>query len=147
MKLFAKEKEKYIAKVKGSDVTFENAIQEFWLPMCSEFRADFQKLSDGFELPLKKVAYLFENMTTLPEIEEELKKWCHAVEETNNNWISDAVKKIQDYQTLIRYSFTANTLIQLKKTLGLTGDFSIVDFLLEQEVSVKANNLIITSLF
>ena len=147
LKLFAEEKEKYIAKVKGSDVTFEIVIQEFWLPMCFEFRTDFQKLRDGFELPLKKVAYLFENITTLPEIKEELEKWCLAVEETNKNWINDAAKKILDYQTLCRYSFTANTLMQLKKILGLTGDFSIVEVLLQQEVSVKPYNLIITSLF
>ena len=145
--MFAKEKTKYHAKVEESDVTFEKVVQEFWLPICSEFRADFQKLCDGFQLPLNKVAYFFENMTTLPEIEEELEKWCHAVEETNKNWIRDAARKIGDYQTLCSYSFTAKTLLQLKKTLGLTGDFSVVEALLQREVSVRVDNYDIVKSF
>ena len=135
-KVFAKEKKEYhVKKQPGSVITLENVVNELWKPMCAELKGDLQNLRDGLKLPLKKVAYFFEGMSHLKEIEEELSKWCYAFEVTEKRWIRDAAQKISDYQELCRYSYTAKTLIQLKDTLKLTGDFSAVEALLMPEVS------------
>ena len=136
LKVFAKEKKEYhVKKPPESVVTLEIVVNELWKPICAELKADLQNLHDGLKLPLKKVAYFFEGMSHLKEIEEELSKWCDAFEVTEKRWIKDAAQKISDYQELCRYSYTAKTLIQLKETLKLTGDFSAVEALLMPEVN------------
>lgn len=139
LKVFAKQKKNYLSKHEDATITLENAVKELWQPMCTEFKDDLQKLSDGLKLSLDKVAYLFEGISHSKVLEEELTKWCDAVKETNRRWIRSAAQKIQDYQELRRYFYTAQTLMQLKETLGLTGDFSAVEALLPKEVSVRTS--------
>ena len=137
LKVFAKQEKSYRLKHEDATITLEKAVRELWQPMCTEFKEDLQKLSDGLKLPLDKVAYLFDDISETKKLEEELTKWCDAVRETNRTWIRGAAQKILDYQKLRRYCYTAQTLMQLKETLGLTGDFSAVEALLSKEVSVK----------
>ena len=139
LKVFAKQKKHYLSKHEDTTITLEKAVKELWQPLCTEFKEDLQKLSDGLKLSVDKVAYLFEGTSHSKGLEEELTKWCDAIKETNRRWIRSAAQKIQDYQELRRYFYTAKTLMQLKETLGLTGDFSAVEALLPKEVSVRTN--------
>lgn len=138
LKVFELKLFEYNHKRKQRVVTLESAVSEFWFPLCKEFKDDLKQLRDGLKLPIKKVANFFADITEMEQLEEELQKWCVAVKETkNNNWIKNAVQKILEYQRLCCYTNTAQTVMQLKEALGLTGDFGILDALLLKEVSDK----------
>lgn len=139
LKVFAKQEKSYRLKHEDATITLEKAVKDLWQPSCTEFKEDLQKLSDGLKLPLDKVTYLFEDISESKELEVELTKWCDAVRETNKRWIRGAAQKILDYQKLRRYFYTAQTLMQLKETLGLKGDFSAVEALLPKEVCERGN--------
>ena len=139
LKVFKQKLFEYNHKRNQRVVTLESAVSEFWFPLCKEFKHDLKQLRDGLKLPIKKVATFFVDITEMEQLEEQLQKWCVAVEETkNNNWIKNAAQKILEYQRLCCYSNTAQTVMQLKEALGLTGDFGIVDALLLKEVSDKS---------
>ena len=133
-KSFHKWKKEFLSKHKGSASNFKVAVEEMWKPMFQEYKDDLQKLYDGLQMPLNKVKYLFSDISDKVTLNKELEKWCHAVDEPDKSWIRDAAQKILDYQELCRYAYSAQTLMQLKKTLGLTGDFSAIQALLPKEV-------------
>ena len=133
-KVFLKWKGEYLSKHKNCTSTFKVAVEELWIPMFEEFKKDLGLLHDGLQLPLKKVKYLFNDISDKTTLNKELNKWCCAVNEPDKNWIRDAAQKILDYQELCRYSYSAQTLMQLKKTLRLTGDFNAIEALLPKEV-------------
>ena len=133
-KSFCKWKIEYLLKHKGPASNFKVAVEEMWKPMFQEYKDDLHKLHDGLQMPLKKVDYIFSDITDEVTLNKELKKWCHAVDEPDKDWIKDAAQKILDYQELCRYAYSAQTLMQLKKTLGLNGDFSAIQALLPKEV-------------
>uniref|UniRef100_A0A1X7THY6 Death domain-containing protein n=1 Tax=Amphimedon queenslandica TaxID=400682 RepID=A0A1X7THY6_AMPQE len=112
---------------------FRVAVEKLWMPMLKEFKEDLGRLHNGLQMPLKKVKHLFNDLSDKTTINEELTKWCCAVDEPDQSWIRDAAQKILDYQELCRYSYSAQTLMQLKKTLKLSGDFSSVEALLPKE--------------
>lgn len=141
-KVFSKWKSEYLSKHKNSNLNFKVAIEELWMPMFEEFKEDLSRLHDGLQMPLKKVKYLFHDVADKATLERELNKWCSAVNEPDRNWIRDAAQKILDYQELCRYSYSAQTLTQLKKTLKLTGDFSAIGALLSKEVNYSISRLL-----
>lgn len=134
-KVFAKCKTEYTLKNQHTALTLQDVVNDLWKPVSKEFTDDLQRLRTGLELPLSKVTYLFEDISDLKALTSELEKWCDAVKEPDNRWIRDAAQKIQDYQELCRYSYTARTLMLLKGTLGLTGDFSAIEALVPKEVN------------
>ena len=133
-KSFHKWKKEFLSKHKGSASNFKVAVEEMWKPMFQEYKDDLHKLHDRLQMPLNKVKYLFSDVSDKVTLNEELENWCIAVDEPDNGWIRDAAQKILDYQELCRYAYSAQTLMQLKKTLGLTGDFSAIQALLPKEV-------------
>ena len=133
LKLFETKKALYHAS-KGNNNSLEAVINELWQPTKSEFSEDLAKLRDGLKLPLNKVESLFIDIYQLEKIKEELEKWCDAVEERNKNWVRDAAQKVMEYHELCRYSYSAQTIMQLKEKLKLKGDFSVVETLLPKQV-------------
>ena len=133
-KSFRKWKNEYLSKHKGSASNFKVVIEEMWKPMFQEYKNDLHKLHDGLQMPLKKVKYIFSDISDKVTLNQELEKWCNAVDEPDKGWIREAAQKILDYQELCRYAYSAQTLMQLKKTLALTGDFSAIEALLPKEV-------------
>ena len=76
---------------------------------------------------------LFDEIRERKALEHELEEWCSAFKTENRTWIRSAAQKILDYQELTYYAKSAHTLMQLKKTLKLTGDFNILTNLLQSE--------------
>lgn len=136
MKLFHRKKEEYLSKSSFDDATLSSTFKQFWEPLMSEFQRDLSNLSKGFQLPLKKVEFFFSEISNKKTLKEELDKWCDVVGEDDKCWIGDAAQKILDYQEICRYSYSAQTLMQLKRTLKLTGDFSAVEALVLKEVEI-----------
>lgn len=134
LKLFEAKKALYLSDKQTNNILLEAVVKELWQPTLSEFSEDFKNLRDGLKLPLSKIEVLFKDIYQLNKIEEELGKWCDAVKEDNRKWLKDAAQKLMDYHELCRYSFTAQTIMQLKEKLRLKGDFSIVEILLPKKV-------------
>ena len=47
-------------------------------------------------------------------------------------WIRSAVERMQQYWTLSRYAKAAETVLELKRKLGLTGEFSLMETIARQ---------------
>lgn len=133
-KMFLKRKNEYLSKHKSSASSFKIAVEKMWKPLLLEFKNDLIELRDGLKMPLKKVEYFFHDISDTAALTEQLEKWCDAVDEPDKSWVRDAAKKILDYQQLCLYSNSALTLMQLKQTLRLTGDFSAIEAVLPKEV-------------
>ena len=129
--LWSQRKSTYMKKQSGTTSTLDVVIKDLWTPVCEEFKSDLEKLSN-LQLRLDKVTLLFENIFDQKILEDELNKWCDATGHSRSGWIRETAKKILEYQQFCRYSYTAKTLMQLKETLGLTGDFSVVEALSAQ---------------
>ena len=134
-KNFHKWKKEYLSRHKSCISNVNIAVEEMWKPMYEEYKDDLHKLHNGLKMPLCKVKFFFNDVSDKATLKEELEKWCNAVDEPDRGWIRDAAQKILDYQELCRYAYSAQTLMQLKKTLGLTGDFSAIEALLPKEVT------------
>ncbi len=127
-------KKKFLHELNGNQTTIENFVAKLWIPVIAEFREDLEALSNGLKLPLHKVTELFEGLKGRELLERELTIWCSAFNVESTGWIRNAAKKIMDYQQLSYYSKSAQTLMQLKNTLKLSGDFTILTKLLDEEV-------------
>ena len=124
----------FVRELNGNQTTIDNFVTTLWTSVIAEFREDLEAMSNGLNLPLRKVTELFEGLRGRESLETELKIWCTAFNVENTSWIRNAVKKIMDYQQLVYYSKSAQTLMQLKNTLKLSGDFTILTKLLDEEV-------------
>ena len=129
--LWSQRKNTYMEKQSGNTSTLDVVVKDLWTPVCEEFKSDLEKLSN-LQLRLDKVTLLFENIFEQKILEDELNKWCDATGYPRRDWIRETAQKILEYQQFCRYSYTAKTLMQLKETLGLTGDFSVVEALSAQ---------------
>ena len=133
LKRWNNEMQRYHQKLNGTFVSIETFVKDLWSPVLTDFKSEMEMLSDNLKLPLDKVAELFEGITDQKTLESELTKWC-GVFQQNTHWIRNAVQKILDYQELCYHSYAARTLLQLKETLKLSGDFNIVANLLSDQV-------------
>ena len=126
-------KQKFLQGLKGTQISIDAFVTQLWTPVVTEFHADLQAISNGLQLPLHKVTELFEGLTDRKVLESEIEVWCTAFKVENRTWIRSAAQKIIDYQELTFYSKSAKTLMQLKSTLKLSGDFTILTKLLQEE--------------
>ena len=125
--------QRYHQKLTGTLISIEKFVKDLWSPVLIDVKSEMKVLSDNLQLPLDKVTELFEGITDHKTLESELIKWCDVLKQ-NTNWIRNAVQKILDYQELCYYSCAAQTLLQLKETLKLSGDFNVVANLLSDQV-------------
>lgn len=133
-RMFERKKKEYLSVNKAKTLTLQTIITDLWKPLCSVFKEDIAKLHDGLQLPLPKVTFLFGDISDHKVLNDEISKWCDAAGQAEKGWIREASQKILDYQELCRYSYAAQTLMGLKETLGLTGDFSSVEALVTNKV-------------
>ena len=52
---------------------------------------------------------------------------CIPKQMTSQSWIRVCIKRMQQYRSLHEHANAANAFLEVKKTLGLTGDFSVVE--------------------
>ena len=126
-------KKKYVQSLNGKHITISTFVNDLWIPVINEFQSDLESLSDGLQLPLEKVTELFDGIRERKVLEHELEKWCIAFKHEKRAWIRNAAQKILEYQELTYYSKSAHTLMELKNTLKLSGDFNILTNLLQTE--------------
>ena len=123
-------------------LTYEDIDERIWQQIYKECKKTLQQLSN-LKLSLQNVKrYFFERYDGKKPLKEDLKKLCIAMNRCNElkpaasrlpafetEWIADAVARIELYKHLCRYASAAEAIIKLRGTLGLTGDFTVVEML------------------
>ena len=124
-------------KKMSPDLTFKEVHKHVWRPVYQACEDTIEKLST-LRLPLRSVKEYFFPYSSKIKLEEELKKLCNAINmcrKSNSqtciqsSWIRDAMTRIFDYKQLCQYGGAAGTFLKLRDTLGLTGDFAVVEVL------------------
>jgi 6-pyruvoyl-tetrahydropterin synthase len=123
-------------------LTYEDIDERIWQQIYKECEETLQQLST-LKLSLQSVKhYFFERYDGKKHLENDLTKLCIAMNRCNElkpsdnklpafeiEWIADAVARIELYKHLCRYATAAEAIIKLRGTLGLTGDFTVVETL------------------
>ena len=121
------------------DLTFREVYIRIWRPSYQECQNTIEQLS-SLQLPLHKVKEYFFSYDVQKKLEEELNKLCNAINICQKSssqafiktsWIRDASYRIFTYKQLCQYGGAAETFLKLRDTLGLTGDFVVVETLIK----------------
>ena len=122
---------------KSPDLTFKEVHSYIWRPIYHECEDTIEQLSK-LHLPLHKVKDYYFPYNTKAKLQKELNKLCDAINNCrkskgqavlNNLWIQDAASRIFTYKQLCQCRGAAETFLKLRNTLGLTGDFAVVEAL------------------
>ena len=117
-----------------SHLNFANVVQiwEDALEECITFVKSLQNrsisLSSVQELVTKKEENLSQDITNL----EASICVCTGATPPNPEWIGNCVERMYQYQYLCQHASAASAFVQLKETLELTGDFSMIENLAEE---------------
>lgn len=124
----AKLKEIYRAK---KTLTIPEIVTEIWNPVFNEC-SDFIKNVESESIKLKDVDHYF-CPAEEKHMRQDLASLYKAVEASNDrsvtqlpDWIQDVVRHIQQYWSLRAQAQAADTLLKLKDSLKLTGNFEII---------------------
>ena len=116
------------------DLTIKDIVTKIWNPAFKECCRVLDSLQDH-SMKLKEVNdrfYQFDDGNMIIAHLEKLYKGvelCHrrSPPTKHPSWIDSAVECMQQYWTLCRYAKAAQTVLQLKQKLELTGDFSLME--------------------
>ena len=88
----------------------------------------------GRSISLPKVEVLLKNYSTDKNLMKDIRNLeagiCKCIGKplpASEMWIKECVKRMYQYNALCQHAYAASAFLQLKKTLELTGDFSIVE--------------------
>ena len=151
MELWEKSKQKYLLECEQEkstpSLTLPQVTTRIWKPVYNECKQILQELS-SLTMPLKKLKeYPFPEEKE--ELEQHLRNLCQVVdscmsiegkEPTGEEWVRGTVNRMLKYRTLCKYANAAETLLKLKETLNLSGDFSLVETLSQQVGMIKYNS-------
>ena len=117
-----------------SHLNFANVVQiwEDALKECITFVNSLQNRSISLSSVQELVTKREENLSQ--DISNLVAGICVCTGETHSNpvWIHNCVTRMYQYQSLCQHASAASAFIQLKKTLQLTGDFSMVEKLADE---------------
>ena len=122
------------AAKENPNLTINDIVTKIWNPAFQECCRVLDSLHDH-SMKLKEVNDRFHHYDDGNVIVVHLEKLYKGVELCCNRaphakrpvWIDSAVDRMQQYWTLSRYADAAQTVLQLKENLGLTGDFSLME--------------------
>lgn len=123
----------------NSELTIPDIVMEIWEPVfeeCCRFLDSVKNQS----IKLHEVDDWFGDYDDPLVIQNHLRNLHNGIELCYNriapqdcpSWIKHAVKRMQEYWTLCRYSRAAGTVLDLKSRLGLTGDFTEINTIASQ---------------
>lgn len=118
----------------NTELTIEDIVTKIWNPTFQECCQILDSLNNR-SMMLGEVNERFRNYDDGNNIKVQLQKLHKGVERCLNRtppserptWIDRAVERMQQYWTLSRYATAAQTILQLKEKLELTGDFSLME--------------------
>ena len=119
----------------ASHLNFANIVQiwENTLKECITFMESLRDRSISLSLVHELVTekgkeYLSQDITNL----EASVCVCTGTTPLKPEWIGNCVGRMYQYQSLCHHASAAKVFVQLKETLGLTGDFSMMENLAEE---------------
>ena len=126
----------YHASKANSELTISDIVTKIWTPAFEECCRLLDSLKDC-SIKLREVDDCFNNSN---KIKFQLGQLHRGVEECLNGkplaqsppWIDSAVERMQQYWTLCCYAKAAQTVLEVRDKLKLTGDFSLMEAIAEK---------------
>ena len=130
---------------KKDELTIQDIVDEIWRPAFKECEGTILEGLRNGSIKLQMVDNYFKCYTT-ETIESHLHRLfcgvelCHRRDppQTCPPWIHMAVHRIHEYWTLSDYAAAAETILELKDKLKLTGDFHVITTI-AKEVSIMSS--------
>ncbi|KAK0137548.1 E3 ubiquitin-protein ligase rnf213-alpha [Merluccius polli] len=111
--------------------TLDMIHNDIFEPCYDEYLIIYNWLKDG-SMKLRVVDTLFKSYTgKYNKLEQEFKIMCRVDNSNNKEWIQQRALQIQQYHELHLAVASAQVIMIVKETLGLQGDFNILQTLLE----------------
>lgn len=123
-------------------LTMKDVHKELWLPVFSKCERVLEQLQN-FSIPLTIVDELFKGKkasTIESHIQQlqEIVTLCKNGEEVQNfEWIKFVLERMEQYWILCKYEKAAKAFLELKNVLKLTGDFSLVENVVSQVLTIQ----------
>ncbi|MED6260783.1 hypothetical protein ATANTOWER_028724, partial [Ataeniobius toweri] len=109
--------------------TPEMIYDEIYLPCINEYKDIYSCLKNG-SIRLEEVNQLFKAYKDkYDDLTQELTIMCELEKSTNKQWIHNRVEQVQQYHELHLAVASAQVIIKVKDTLGLQGDFRVLETL------------------
>ncbi|PNJ88407.1 RNF213 isoform 3, partial [Pongo abelii] len=108
----------------------EEVYDYLYQPSYRKFIKLYQDLKSG-EVTLAEIDVIFKDFVNkYMDLDSELKIMCTVDHQGQRDWIKERVEQIKEYHHLHQAVHAAKVILQVKESLGLTGDFSVLNTLL-----------------
>ena len=122
-----------------TNLTFEEMYPKVCKPVLDEFEEILLSLQQK-TITLENVDKYFQKFEHASDMEDNLKKLCQSVQEyfpgtqvsRAKHWVHGVVKRIQEYKRINSYMSIAVIVLNLKESLKLRGDFTVIERLAGQ---------------
>ena len=135
---FWQDKLNELGQTKGL-VSFHDITELVWKPVFVQCQLLLSDLK-SWKLKLHEVDQLFKEryyekqkalLRDITNLSQAVNK-CQGIVEQDSGWIKDATNRISQYWNLCNYHEAAQAFIKIRDTLGLTGNFSLVERVAKQ---------------
>ncbi|XP_014389422.1 PREDICTED: E3 ubiquitin-protein ligase RNF213-like, partial [Myotis brandtii] len=125
-------------KVRGGPlVDIEDVYDDLYLPCFNKFRKLYEDLKSG-ELTLGEVHTIFGVFVNkYDDLTFDLRVMCALDPRDPRDWIQERMGQVREYHHLHLSAKAAKVILEVKETLGLTGDFSLLHFVLRIRDSAR----------
>ncbi|CAH6776517.1 Rnf213 [Phodopus roborovskii] len=112
------------------ELLLPEACNLLYSPCYEKFHRLYEDLKSG-EITFAEVDYVFRDFVDkYDELTADLKSMCTIDPQDQQGWISERVGQIKEYHSLHQAVSSAQVIFQVRSTLGVTGDFSVLGTLL-----------------
>uniref|UniRef100_A0A3B3YP08 RING-type E3 ubiquitin transferase n=1 Tax=Poecilia mexicana TaxID=48701 RepID=A0A3B3YP08_9TELE len=128
-------------EISDFSATPEMIYDQIYLPCRDEYKDIYTRLKDG-SLRLEEVDRLFKAYKDKYEdLTQELDIMCKQETSANKQWIHNRVQQVQQYHELHLAVASAKVIMMVKDTLGLQGDFQVLETLTDVVSNFKREPL------
>ncbi|XP_008588585.1 PREDICTED: E3 ubiquitin-protein ligase RNF213, partial [Galeopterus variegatus] len=111
-------------------ILLEEAYDYVYSPCHQKFIELYQNLKSG-DVTFAEVDVIFKDFVNkYSDLVQELQIMCSVNGHVQKDWIKERVRQIKEYHHLHQAVTSAKVILQVKESLGLTGDFSVLCTLL-----------------
>lgn len=111
-------------------LSLPDVVDHLYYPCYEKFYKLYMNLRSG-EITFADVDVIFRDFKDkYDELNVDLKFMCTLDPQDRKGWISQRVRQIKEYHTLYQAVSSAKVIVQVRRALGVTGDFSVLNPLL-----------------
>uniref|UniRef100_A0A3Q2E155 RING-type E3 ubiquitin transferase n=1 Tax=Cyprinodon variegatus TaxID=28743 RepID=A0A3Q2E155_CYPVA len=109
--------------------TLEMIYEDIYMPCIDEYKDIYSRLKNG-SIRLEEVNQIFKAYKDkYDDLTQELNTMCELDKPANRQWIHNRVEQVQQYHELHLAVASAQVIMSVKDTLGLHGDFRVLETL------------------